>query len=96
MSELNLKSQFIPIARQGLSRFTSNMLDTAVNAPFIDTVVPNARPLTKHSTENLEFPMNVASQIQASVIMVTTLCFISILKRERSCVPVVSQVKVVL
>ena len=61
MSELNLKSQFIPIARQGLSRFTSNMLDTAVNAPFIDTVVPNARPLTKHSTENLEFPMNVAS-----------------------------------
>ena len=61
MSELNLKSQFIPIARQGLSRFTSNILDTAVNAPFIDSVVPNARPLTKHSTENLEFPMNVAS-----------------------------------
>ena len=58
----SFRDQLIPFVSQGLERFANSTLDRVTNnIPFGDIGRVSARPSQKHSTENLEFPFNVAS-----------------------------------
>ncbi len=58
----NLRDQFVPIVSQGIERFADNVRSKITgDIPFSEMGRVSARPSQKHSTENLEFPLNVSS-----------------------------------
>ena len=62
MVEFNLASQFIPIAQQGIKKFVSNALGPVGQVLDVDNSGRiDPRGLSKHSTQNLEFPLDVSS-----------------------------------
>ena len=58
----SFRDQLVPIISQGLERFANSTLDRVTNnIPFSTNGIVSGRPSQKYSTENLEFPFNVAS-----------------------------------
>ena len=62
---------------KNLKKFVSDQLDSLSGGATSRLPAPSVnKNLTRHSTEHLEFPLNVSSADPGLVIMVTTSCFI--------------------